>query len=78
MNLNPFRQAAADTMSAAACGVRVLEQPSPRGVDADKKDPPYEALDITVSYQHEKRTATVRSRPSSAYRQWWWVVHEIP
>jgi hypothetical protein len=27
-NRKPFRQAAADTMSAAACGVRALEQPS--------------------------------------------------
>ncbi|WP_328394242.1 hypothetical protein OHS70_05560 [Streptomyces sp. NBC_00390] len=39
--------------------------------DTDKKGPLYEALGITVSYEHEKRTATVRSRPSSAYRQWW-------
>ncbi|MGI5135497.1 recombinase family protein [Streptomyces sp. CA-106110] len=49
-------------------------------VDADKKGPLYEALGITISYEHATRTATVRSRPSSPYRQWlWlWVVHEIP
>ncbi|MEW1778722.1 recombinase family protein [Streptomyces sp. NPDC086777] len=38
--------------------------------DADKKGPLYEALGITISYEHAKRTATVRSRPSSPYRQW--------
>jgi site-specific DNA recombinase len=38
--------------------------------DADKKGPLYEALGITISYEHKTRTATVRSRPSSAYRQW--------
>ncbi|MEU2616595.1 hypothetical protein ABZ642_00290 [Streptomyces sp. NPDC007157] len=31
---------------------------------------PYEALGITIGYEHAKRTATVRSRPSSPYRQW--------
>ncbi|MED7829058.1 hypothetical protein VXC91_46405, partial [Streptomyces chiangmaiensis] len=39
-------------------------------VDADKKGPLYEALGITISYEHATRTATVRSRPSSPYRQW--------
>ncbi|MFE2971224.1 hypothetical protein ACFXKC_48070 [Streptomyces sp. NPDC059340] len=38
--------------------------------DAGKKGPLYEALGITISYEHAKRTATVRSRPSSPYRQW--------
>ncbi|MFF3467974.1 hypothetical protein [Streptomyces sp. NPDC002619] len=38
--------------------------------DADKKGPLYEALGITISYEHATRTATVRSRPSSPYRQW--------
>ncbi|MFF2510464.1 hypothetical protein [Streptomyces sp. NPDC058086] len=137
MNPNPFRQAAADTMSAAACGVRAPEWPSTRGAlwsshsgpgwtrlssqwlnaaqqdkvaaqkkldalptltrkkespldaqqireitdslgdiaqrihttDADKKGPLYEALSITIGYERAKRTATVRSRPSSPYRQ---------
>ncbi|MGW7425056.1 recombinase family protein [Streptomyces sp. NPDC054813] len=41
-----------------------------RMADTDKKGPLYEALGITISYEHAKRTATVRSRPSSAYRQW--------
>ncbi|MER5757394.1 zinc ribbon domain-containing protein [Streptomyces sp. NPDC002088] len=36
---------------------------------ADKKSPLYEALGITISYEHATRTATVRSRPSSPYRQ---------
>ncbi|MEU9214732.1 hypothetical protein AB0D27_44560 [Streptomyces sp. NPDC048415] len=39
-------------------------------VDANEKGPLYEALGITISYEHATRTATVRSRPSSAYRQW--------
>ncbi|MFF7712695.1 hypothetical protein [Streptomyces sp. NPDC007988] len=39
-------------------------------VDADKKGPIYEALGITISYEHETRAATVRSRPSNPYRQW--------
>ncbi|WPB89906.1 hypothetical protein [Streptomyces malaysiensis] len=38
--------------------------------DADKKGALYEALGITISYEHATRTATVRSRPSSPYRQW--------
>ncbi|MEV6591013.1 hypothetical protein [Streptomyces acidicola] len=38
--------------------------------DAAKKGPLYEALGITISYKHATRTATVRSRPSSPYRQW--------
>ncbi|MGW7410509.1 hypothetical protein ACWGI9_43785, partial [Streptomyces sp. NPDC054833] len=37
---------------------------------ADKKGALYEALGITVSYENATRTATVRSRPSSPYRQW--------
>ncbi|MEV6025334.1 hypothetical protein [Streptomyces sp. NPDC052036] len=37
-------------------------------VDAEKKGPLYEALGITISYEHAGRAATVRSRPSSAYR----------
>ncbi|MEU2165639.1 hypothetical protein [Streptomyces sp. NPDC019208] len=37
---------------------------------ADKKGPLYEALGITITYEHETRTATVRSRPSNPYRQW--------
>ncbi|MGW1802347.1 zinc ribbon domain-containing protein [Streptomyces sp. NPDC001984] len=36
----------------------------------EKKGPLYEALGITISYEKPTRTATVRSRPSSAYRQW--------
>ncbi|MFF5010540.1 recombinase family protein [Streptomyces phaeochromogenes] len=46
--------------------------------DAEAKGPLYEALGITISYEHATRTATVRSRPSSAYRQWLWDVHEFP
>ncbi|MGW1159441.1 recombinase family protein [Streptomyces sp. NPDC002519] len=37
-------------------------------VGAEKKGPLYEALGITISYEHAGRAATVRSRPSSAYR----------
>ncbi|MEV2194662.1 hypothetical protein AB0I02_27275 [Streptomyces phaeochromogenes] len=37
--------------------------------DTEKKGPLHEALGITISYEHTTRTATVRSRPSSAYRQ---------
>jgi hypothetical protein len=37
---------------------------------ADKKGAFYEALGITISYENATRTATVRSRPSSPYRQW--------
>ncbi|MEU6221336.1 hypothetical protein ABZ845_28130 [Streptomyces sp. NPDC047022] len=44
---------------------------------AEKKGPLYEALGITISYEHVTRTATVRSRPSSPYRQLLWDVHEI-
>ncbi|MFF3878682.1 recombinase family protein [Streptomyces sp. NPDC001978] len=40
-----------------------------QAADADKKGPLYEALGITISYEHATRTATVRSRPSSPYRQ---------
>ncbi|MFB7575306.1 hypothetical protein [Streptomyces sp. NPDC056165] len=36
--------------------------------DTEKKGPLYEALGITISYENATRTATVRSRPSSAYR----------
>ncbi|MGW1258609.1 hypothetical protein ACWD5Q_26365 [Streptomyces sp. NPDC002513] len=39
-----------------------------QAVDAEKKSPLYEALGITISYEHAGRAATVRSRPSSAYR----------
>nr|WP_234378840.1 hypothetical protein [Streptomyces sp. FXJ1.172]WEO94317.1 hypothetical protein A6P39_010035 [Streptomyces sp. FXJ1.172] len=35
----------------------------------EKKGPLYEALGITISYEHATRAATVRSRPSSPYRQ---------
>ncbi|WP_316742205.1 zinc ribbon domain-containing protein [Streptomyces sp. MK7] len=35
----------------------------------EKKGPLYEALGITISYEHATRTATVKSRPSSPYRQ---------
>ncbi|MFE9614191.1 hypothetical protein ACFYPJ_38135, partial [Streptomyces sp. NPDC006012] len=38
--------------------------------DVDKKGPLYDGLGITISYEHTTRTATVGSRPSSAYRQW--------
>ncbi|WP_167500906.1 hypothetical protein [Streptomyces malaysiensis] len=31
--------------------------------DADKKGPLYDALGITISYEHTTRAATVRSRP---------------
>ncbi|MFD0503653.1 hypothetical protein ACFQ0G_13115 [Streptomyces chiangmaiensis] len=41
-----------------------------RTADTEKKGPLYEALGITVSYENATRTATVRSRPSSPYRQW--------
>ncbi|MGW0631048.1 recombinase family protein [Streptomyces sp. NPDC002758] len=41
-----------------------------RTADTEKKAPLYEALGITISYENPTRTATVRSRPSSAYRQW--------
>ncbi|MER7840911.1 hypothetical protein ABTY98_34700 [Streptomyces sp. NPDC096040] len=41
-----------------------------RTADAEKKGPLYEALGITINYEHTMRTATVRSRPSSPYRQW--------
>lgn len=37
--------------------------------NADEKSPLYEALGTTISHEHTARTATVRSRPSSAYRQ---------
>ncbi|MGW7407725.1 recombinase family protein, partial [Streptomyces sp. NPDC054833] len=37
--------------------------------DTEKKGPLYEALGITISYENATRTATVRSRPSSPYRQ---------
>lgn len=37
--------------------------------DTDKKGPLYEMLGITITYEHATRTATVRSRPSSPYRQ---------
>ncbi|MEU6221338.1 recombinase family protein [Streptomyces sp. NPDC047022] len=43
----------------------------------DEKGPLYEALGITISYENATRTAIVRSRPSSPYRQWLWVVHEF-
>ncbi|MGW4562139.1 recombinase family protein [Streptomyces sp. NPDC004561] len=36
---------------------------------AEKKGALYDALGITISYEHATRTATVRSRPSSPYRQ---------
>ncbi|MFB7599557.1 recombinase family protein [Streptomyces sp. NPDC056160] len=39
-----------------------------QAVDTEKKSPLYEALGITISYEHAGRAATVRSRPSSAYR----------
>lgn len=39
-----------------------------QAVGAEKKSPLYEALGITISYEHTGRAATVRSRPSSAYR----------
>ncbi|MEU6572518.1 recombinase family protein [Streptomyces sp. NPDC046805] len=38
--------------------------------DADKKGPLYEALGITICYENATKTATVRLRPSSPYRQW--------
>ncbi|WP_093498045.1 recombinase family protein [Streptomyces sp. Ag109_O5-10] len=41
-----------------------------RTADVHKKGSLYEGLGITISYEHAKRTATVRSRPSSPYRQW--------
>ncbi|WP_345128247.1 recombinase family protein [Streptomyces chiangmaiensis] len=41
-----------------------------RTADTEKKGPLYEALGITISYESATRTATVRSRPSSPYRQW--------
>ncbi|WP_405884008.1 hypothetical protein OG747_38790 [Streptomyces sp. NBC_01384] len=44
-----------------------------RTADTEKKGPLYEALGITISYENATRTATVRSRPSSAYRQWLWL-----
>ncbi|WP_404205397.1 NADPH-dependent oxidoreductase [Streptomyces wuyuanensis] len=37
---------------------------------ADAKGPLYEALGIAITYEHETRAATVRSRPSNPYRQW--------
>jgi hypothetical protein len=43
----------------------------------EKEGPLYEALGITISYEYATRTATVRSRPSSPYRQSLWDVHEI-
>jgi site-specific DNA recombinase len=39
-----------------------------QAADADKKEPLYEALGITITYDNATRTATVRSRPSLAYR----------
>ncbi|MGW2936649.1 hypothetical protein ACWDA7_33430 [Streptomyces sp. NPDC001156] len=39
-----------------------------QAADPDKKGPLYEALGITISYEHATRTATVRSRPSLPYR----------
>ncbi|MFF1738927.1 hypothetical protein [Streptomyces mirabilis] len=40
-----------------------------RTADTEKKGPLYEALGITINYENAARTATVRSRPSSPYRQ---------
>ncbi|MGW2517498.1 hypothetical protein ACWC09_10835 [Streptomyces sp. NPDC001617] len=40
-----------------------------RTAGIEEKGPLYEALGITISYEDATRTATVRSRPSSAYRQ---------
>ncbi|MGW0883982.1 zinc ribbon domain-containing protein [Streptomyces sp. NPDC002671] len=37
--------------------------------DANTKGPLYEALGIEIAYENATRTATVRSRPSSPYRQ---------
>ncbi|GAA2657773.1 recombinase family protein [Streptomyces vastus] len=39
-----------------------------QAVDIEKKGPLYEALGITISYEHASRTATVTSRPSLPYR----------
>ncbi|GHD95339.1 zinc ribbon domain-containing protein [Streptomyces naganishii] len=39
-----------------------------QAADAEKKEPLYEALGITITYNNATRTATVRSRPSLAYR----------
>ncbi|MEU6367459.1 hypothetical protein ABZ876_17405 [Streptomyces sp. NPDC046931] len=36
--------------------------------DADKKEPLYDALGITITCDNATRTATVRSRPSLAFR----------
>lgn len=40
------------------------------GADASKRGQRYEALGIAIGYEHTTRTTTVRSRPSSPYRQW--------
>ncbi|MFI9804821.1 hypothetical protein ACIHEJ_10730 [Streptomyces sp. NPDC052301] len=48
-----------------------------QAADADKKEPLYEALGITITYDNATRTATVRSR-SSPYRYKEWDVHEFP
>ncbi|MER7818430.1 hypothetical protein [Streptomyces sp. NPDC096153] len=39
-----------------------------QAADADTKEPLYDALGITITYDNATRTATVRSRPSLAYR----------
>ncbi|MFF4693897.1 recombinase family protein [Streptomyces sp. NPDC001307] len=39
-----------------------------QAADAEKKEPLYEALGITIAYDKATRTATVRSRPSIPYR----------
>ena len=39
-----------------------------REITEREKSPLYEALGITISYEHTGRAATVRSRPLSAYR----------
>ncbi|MFF4211787.1 hypothetical protein ACFYZE_20995 [Streptomyces sp. NPDC001796] len=39
-----------------------------QAADADTKEPLYEALGITITYDNATRTATVRSRPSIPYR----------
>ncbi|MFI1733902.1 recombinase family protein [Streptomyces acidicola] len=49
-----------------------------QAADADKKEPLYEALGITITYDNATRTATVRSRPSLPYRYKQWDVHEFP
>jgi hypothetical protein len=60
-------------VASAAGGVDITKDPflhiASRPPAVEKKGPLYEALGVTIGYEHATRTATVESRPSSPYRQ---------